>query len=555
MKNTKTTPTITWSSDHPEIAAVAKGKVKAKSEGKAVITASMTVDGTVYSASCTVTSRVPDPESITLLPERVTLKPGTTQKLKTVVLPKSAKEKTVIYKSSNPSVVTVSETGELKALKEGTAEVTASVRNYSGVQTKIQVFVTAVPAESIVLDRTRAKMKEGGTMRLTATVLPEEAKDKEVIFESSDAAIVTVDENGTLKALREGTATITVRMKNNQGLKATAKITVFPVKATSISLNKKQYSLHPGETEQIQVTVLPAEASNKDCIFGVSDETIVTVDSQGKLVALREGTARVTAIPRSNTSLKARATIVITNIEATGIRLPSREIRLSSGQSSSLNAQVIPENATDKTLKYVSDHPEIVTVDKSGTVKAVGTGSAKITITTANGITETCQVIVRGEGIYVEGLDEAGYPYTGSEIKPAIRIYDSGTLLVENRDYTLEYRNNIDAASKRDTYPPTIVIKGEGKYSGTVTLRFTINPADISKAEVQDITVRASATATSVKVNPTVIWNGTRLSSGTDYERVPDIALVSGKTDYEVTIKGINNFSGSSKIITVHVIR
>ncbi|MBR2759762.1 MAG: hypothetical protein IKD66_01205, partial [Solobacterium sp.] len=85
--------------------------------------------------------------------------------------------------------------------------------------------------------------------------------------------------------------------------------------------------------------------------------------------------------------------------------------------------------------------------------------------------------------------------------------------------------------------------------------RFTINPADISKAEVQDITVRASATATSVRVNPTVIWNGAQLRSGTDYERVPDIVLVSGKTDYEVTIKGINNFSGSSKIITVHVIR
>lgn len=227
-----TDKTVTWSSDQAAVAEVAaNGVVTAKAAGTAVITAK--AGDKTAAATITVTASVPtDPEkptdpvaveSVQLAPESATAEVGKTVTLTASVLPENATDKTVTWTSDNEAVATVAD-GVVTAVSVGTATITATAGGKSATASITVVEAgTLVEVESVALDKTSAKLtKAGQTVKLTATVLPENATDKTVAWTSDNEAVATVAD-GVVTAVAEGKATITAAAG---GKTAAAEITV-----------------------------------------------------------------------------------------------------------------------------------------------------------------------------------------------------------------------------------------------------------------------------------------------------------------------------------------
>ena len=157
----------------------------------------------------------------------LTLKIGTSLKLVASVEPANAANKAVTWMSSNDAVATVSAEGEVLAKAEGKADITVTTAD--GGHTATCSFT--VTADDVVLiglkvTPTDVRIKVGQTSSLSVSYDPAGATHRDVIWETSDAAIVTVDANGNIKGVAAGEATITVKSKKDESIKSTCKVVV-----------------------------------------------------------------------------------------------------------------------------------------------------------------------------------------------------------------------------------------------------------------------------------------------------------------------------------------
>ena len=199
-----TDKTVTWSSSNTSVATVSQnGLVTAIAVGSATITAT----AGEKKATCTVTvnRRVVPATSITLDYVNIEIAKGKMVTLHATVLPEDATDKTVTWKSSNTSVATVNNNGNVTAIKAGTATITASI---GGLSASCVVKVI-IPVTSIALNITSKTLKENDTLKLTATVKPNDATNPSVTWTTDNPSVATVDNVGTVTALSEGTAIIT----------------------------------------------------------------------------------------------------------------------------------------------------------------------------------------------------------------------------------------------------------------------------------------------------------------------------------------------------------
>ena len=168
---------------------------------------------------------VVEPTSITLDKTSVTVKEATTAKVTATIAPSNATNKTVTWTSSDSAVATVAG-GTITGVSKGTATITAKTSN--GLTATVKVTVTEntdiIKPTGITLDKTSLALTEGDSDKLTATVKPTNATNQTVTWTSSDTSVATVDSSGNVKAIAEGTATITAATFN--GYKATATVTV-----------------------------------------------------------------------------------------------------------------------------------------------------------------------------------------------------------------------------------------------------------------------------------------------------------------------------------------
>ena len=226
---------------------------------------------------------------------------------------------------------------------------------------------------------------------LNATVLPENVTDKTVTWSSSNPAAVKV-ENGKLTALAEGNATITAKCGEKSAF-CTVTVQKAEVLAESVTLDQTTMELTVNGTGKLTATVKPDETTVKTIQWSSSDEAVATVGADGTVTALKEGTAVITA-KCGEKSAECTVTVKAEAVAPTSITMEPTTLSLTVGQTLVLNATVLPENATDKTVKWNSDAPDIVEVTTDGAVTAKAAGIATITAKTTNGLTITCAVTV-----------------------------------------------------------------------------------------------------------------------------------------------------------------
>ena len=296
---------------------------------------------------------------------------------------KAAKKLTIEWTSSDESVATVDETGTVTAVAAGEANVTASVKDADiAASTHIKVVVTptgVVAPESIDLVTNGENTKD-----LDAKLVPADATDVKLAYESSDESVATVDETGKVTAVANGECTITTYVVADakdadaselsavaveaadseetddsvatmpedlavmdsafgvvpENLKAETKVTVT-TNVEGITLDKTEGVLTVGNTVTVTATVTPDTATNTSVTWTSSDEAIATVDSEGKITAVAPGTATITATSDSNPDASAAYAVTVQAkkvVTSTSTKTSSKSNSGNTGSSSNSGA-------------------------------------------------------------------------------------------------------------------------------------------------------------------------------------------------------------------------
>ncbi len=401
-----TDKTVTWHSADESIATVdANGIVTALKVGVVRIIAT-TVNGLTAYCEVTVEEEIFAVAEITLNKTELTLTEGETFNLIATITPENATDKTVTWRTSDPTVATVSATGVVTAIKAGTASIYASSSN--GLTA--ECVVTVVPVEPVAvigisLSNTEMVMRKGHTAELLAIIRPVDAADQSVIWSTDDGSIATVDQNGNVTAVEVGVTRIVATTSN--GLTAICTVTVVDdIKAVDgITLNKTELTLTEGETFNLIATITPANAADKSVTWRSSDRATATVSTEGLVTAVTPGVTTIYASSSNGLTAECVVTVVPRGpIPVTGITLSQSELLMRVSYTTDLFAIVLPVDATDPSVTWSSDDESIVTVDQTGRVSAFAVGVTIVRATTSNGLTAICVVTVVPEIIAVTDI-------------------------------------------------------------------------------------------------------------------------------------------------------
>ncbi|WKD50175.1 Ig-like domain-containing protein [Microbulbifer spongiae] len=379
------TNAVAWNSGDTAIATVdSQGELTAVDEGDTTISASWegivsnTVTVTVSGAVLTAIQVTPPAPSLAKgnrqqLTAMGTFSDGTTADLTT----------SVAWTSSDTHIATVDSSGQLTAVDEGTATVSASKEGV--VSNTVTVIVTPAVLTAIQVTPATVDLAKGNAQQLTALGRYSDGTIvtlTSVNWHSGDTAVATVDMEGQLTAVEEGNTTAYARLGGI--VSNTVTVNVTGAVLTSIQVTPPAPSLAKGNTQQLTAQGTFSDGTTADLTSSVawisSDTDIVTVDSSGQLTAVDEGTATVSASKEgivSNT-----ATVTITGAVLTAIQVTPASNSLAKGTTQQLTAQGTFSDGTTADLtdsvSWSSSDTHIVTVDSGGQLTAVDEGSATV---------------------------------------------------------------------------------------------------------------------------------------------------------------------------------
>ena len=168
-------------------------------------------------------------------------------------------------------------------------------------------------------------------------------------------------------------------------------VTGIKVSPDTLTLTKKD------ETAQLTAEVTPSYADNKRVTWQSSDEKVATVDENGKVTAVGNGTAAINATSVSGSYTATVSVTVKIPMEIQKLTIEAEKETLTKiGESTELKVKIEPENADLQKLIWKSDNEKVAIVNENGKVTAVGNGTAEITVTTEDGkITASIMITVK----------------------------------------------------------------------------------------------------------------------------------------------------------------
>lgn len=366
---------VTWTTSDASVATVSEsGQITAVNRGEATVTVT-TSNGHKASVKVTVVKAVPV-TSITIAPGSANLYIGEGVQIKATVGPADATNKTITWESENPAVATVSETGYVTAVGEGSCRIAAHAANGVTGWATINVLHKVIAVESVTLSASTLKLAVGQSETLTATVNPDNADDKSVSWSSSNAEVATVDANGKVTAHKVGYTAITATAGGKQA-KCEVEVAPQTIAVESVTLSQSSLELTAGQQVQLTATVNPANADNRTVTWTSSNPAVATVSAMGRVTAVSAGNAEIKASCGGKSAVCA-VTVKRSAVAVTGITLSDASIEVQQGATYRLTATVTPENADDKTVTWASTDQSVATVDADGTVHGIAPGWAVI---------------------------------------------------------------------------------------------------------------------------------------------------------------------------------
>lgn len=298
---------VNWSSSDSNVATVKDGVVVGISIGTAIITAK-TTDGSNLSTTCTITVSPILASSISLDKTSVSIKLDEEITLTALVLPETTTNKEITWTSSNSKIAQVHD-GVITPVSQGFATITAKTTDGSDLSATCKVTVNGIMAQSLSLDKTSVELNVGESEKLLATIFPTNTTNKDIEWITSNISVATI-EDGLIRALSPGSATITAKTTDESKLTATCKVTVLDVPITSLSLSEESVELLVEGETTLTAIVYPENASNKELSWSTSDVSVVTVDN-GELKAIGSGQATIIVSTTDGTNISRICTVTV----------------------------------------------------------------------------------------------------------------------------------------------------------------------------------------------------------------------------------------------------
>lgn len=314
---------LKWTTSDEKVATVSSsGTITAVGKGDAVITCLAKDDDTVFATinvnvQLHVQKVVLSDETITLL---ISNKPSTSEgRISAVIEPNDAFINTVTWVSDDEAIVTVDAAGNIKAQAVGKATITAISDDTSTKKKAICKVIVQKAVDSVSIDSATLTLGKGTTKKIDATVLPDDASQKKLVWTSSNEDIATVNSTGTVKAKKCGICTITCEAADGSKVRSSCEVTVIQL-IQSIKLNLNQKNLVVGETVIIKATLSPSDATNKAVTWSSDHTRIASVSSadklSGSIKAVSPGECTITCTAADGSNKTSRIKINIESKEA-----------------------------------------------------------------------------------------------------------------------------------------------------------------------------------------------------------------------------------------------
>jgi uncharacterized protein YjdB/alpha-tubulin suppressor-like RCC1 family protein len=405
--------------------------------------------------------------SIALSRNTMTLAAGdATGVLAAAVAPADAADKSVKWASDKETVATVSQSGVVTPLAAGRAVITASSADGSKkAECRLEVVAAPIPAVAAAPNKYATIIAPGGREAFAVTFYPYNATNQNLSWRSSDPSIAEVSSTGEVTAKRPGAVTITavpaqamsgaapvqvpIRASGGPapvvgdgeggGMDISVGVAADSVAATGVTLNKGAVSLTVGNTETLMPTVQPSDATNQAVNWTSSDASVAVVSSGGVVTALSPGTAAV-AVATVDGGSVAACTVTVADAPAEPVHPASVSLdktALEMWGAALLTPTVLPLNADNRNVYWLTSNPAVAVVSSLGLVTGVAPGTATVTVVTVDGgRAAACAVTVVGAPIAATGVtlnkDYMGLGLGGSERLLETVLPESAT----NRDVT-----------------------------------------------------------------------------------------------------------------------
>lgn len=500
------TTTVTWSSSQSSVASVsASGTLTAAAQGTATITAT---SGTI-SASANVTVSAAILTGIALSPSSPSVPLGATQQFTATGTFSDGTTRdvttTVNWSSSQASVATVTASGMLTAIAQGTATITAT----SGVvSTNVSVTVNAATLTAIALSPSSPSVPLGATQQFTATGTFSDATTHDVTatvtWSSSASAVATVSTSGMVTAAAQGTATI---MASSGNVSGTASVTVDAATLTAIAISPASPSVPLGATQQFTATGTWSDGSTQDLTSTVtwnsSDTAVAAISNGGLLTAVKQGSAVLTA---QSGSVGGNVTITVSAAALVSISVVPGSASVAMGETSQFAANGVFSDGSMQDLSALvtwnSSDNTVATVSNSGLAKGVATGSATISAL-YNSISGSASFAVTQEQL------------TSASISPDLPSVPAGGLqqFVLTGTFSNGATQDLTGVTWTSSDPTIATIDQNGLAHGLAAGQVTITGAvgDINDATTLYVT---AATLESITITP----NNTTIAKGTNQQ-------------------------------------
>lgn len=412
------------------------------------------------------------------------------------------KDSTVLWNTSNPSVAQVDSDGNVTAVRNGQAVITATSQD--GHSASCTVTVTTEVKE-VKMTNSDMTLEKGTAIRLASQIFPNDASDKSLVWYSNASDVVSVDNDGNAHALKSGKATITARASN--GKDDSVDITV-KTSAESVSLDTDAIAFtidtHGRDSSvkrKLLAKVGPSDADNQKITWTTSSSDIATIDSSGTVTPQHEGTCYITASTSNGKTASCKVTVSSKLYKVTEVKLSrTNETGFVGGTASLKVSEIAPAYASDKTITWTSSNPSVASVDGFGNVRFLSKGTAVIRAKSVDGPSDSCTFKVgvkHAESITLTGKASVRRGSTakyGAVIAPTDASYKDVKFKSSNPKIAKIDKNGVLTGLRKGKVTITAYAAHDKKVKATKTVTVKVVDLKNAKARKSSVTLKKGKT-------------------------------------------------------------
>lgn len=289
--------------------------------------------------------------------------------------------------------------------------------------------------DALMLQPGALKMNVGDSY-VVRCALASDDMNQRLKFASSDPRVASISNDGTVYAHSSGDAVITARASG--GASAQMNVSVAGIPMTDLSLNVDEIHIDKGEYSGLRVSY-NSDASDTRLQWLSSDENVVRVDASGRIFGVGGGEAYVSVLAPNGCSASAK---VYVDVEGMAVHISPNGLTLGVGAKVPLKASFLPEDSTDRVLRWLSSDSNVLAVNENGMLSARGVGEAYVSVLTEDGLTTGMEVVVEAAPRDIQLDPSRATLERGDTLPMQLMFLNSDGTVDENSDHLVVWKSS-----------------------------------------------------------------------------------------------------------------